>query len=83
MTSLHVATLDQPAAADRSGPGEPLLEVSGLCVDYGIGPDAVRAVTDAEPGAAPGGGARPGRGERQRQVHVRVRGHPAAARARA
>jgi len=48
MTSLHVPTLDQPAPADRTGPGEPLLEVSGLCVDYGIGPDAVRAVTDAD-----------------------------------
>src|SRR5215470_2665720 len=48
MTSLHVPTLDQPTPADRSGPSEPLLEVSGLCVDYGIGPDAVRAVTDAD-----------------------------------
>src|SRR6516225_9248450 len=48
MTSVHVGTLDQPTAAGRSGPGEPLLEVSGLCVDYGIGPDAVRAVLDAD-----------------------------------
>jgi peptide/nickel transport system ATP-binding protein len=48
MTSLHAPTLDQPAPAGRTGPGEPLLEVSGLCVDYGIGPDAVRAVTDAD-----------------------------------
>jgi len=48
MTSLHVPTLDQPAPAGRPGPGEPLLEVTGLCVDYGIGPDAVRAVTDAD-----------------------------------
>jgi len=47
MTSLHVPTQDRPAPAGRPGPGEPLLEVTGLCVDYGIGPDAVRAVTDA------------------------------------
>ena len=48
MTSLRVPTLDQPAPAGRPGPGDPLLEVTGLCVDYGIGPDAVRAVTDAD-----------------------------------
>jgi peptide/nickel transport system ATP-binding protein len=28
--------------------GEPLLEIRGLCVDYGTGPDAVHAVTDAD-----------------------------------
>ncbi len=28
--------------------GEPLLEVSGLCVDYGFGADAVHAVTGAD-----------------------------------
>jgi peptide/nickel transport system ATP-binding protein len=28
--------------------GDPLLEVSGLCVDYGLGPDAVHAVIDAD-----------------------------------
>jgi peptide/nickel transport system ATP-binding protein len=28
--------------------GEPLLEVSGLCVDYGVGPGAVHAVRDAD-----------------------------------
>ena len=28
--------------------GQPLLEVSGLCVDYGAGPDAVHAVVDAD-----------------------------------
>ena len=28
--------------------GEPLLEIRGLCVDYGLGPGAVRAVTDAD-----------------------------------
>ena len=48
MTSLPVGTLDQPAAAGRSRPDEPLLEVSGLCADYGIGPDAVHAVQDAD-----------------------------------
>src|SRR5215470_2465006 len=29
-------------------PGEPLLEVRGLSVDYGIGPSAVHAVVDAD-----------------------------------
>ena len=48
MTTLEVRTMDQSPPADRPGPGEPLLEVTGLCVDYGIGPDAVRAVTDAD-----------------------------------
>src|SRR5271165_1669795 len=48
MTSLRVGTLDQPAEAGRSRPDEPLLEVTGLCVDYGIGPDAVHAVLDAD-----------------------------------
>ena len=48
MTSLHVPTLDQPTPAGGSGPGEPLLEVSGLRVDYGVGPDAVHAVLDAD-----------------------------------
>jgi peptide/nickel transport system ATP-binding protein len=48
MTLLHVGTLDQPAEAGRSRPDEPLLEVTGLCVDYGIGPDAVHAVLDAD-----------------------------------
>jgi peptide/nickel transport system ATP-binding protein len=28
--------------------GEPLLEIRGLCVDYGLGPDAVHAVTRAD-----------------------------------
>jgi peptide/nickel transport system ATP-binding protein len=28
--------------------GQPLLEVSGLCVDYGVGPDAVHAVVGAD-----------------------------------
>ena len=29
-------------------PGQPLLEVRGLCVDYGVGPDAVHAVVHAD-----------------------------------
>ncbi len=29
-------------------PSQPLLEVRGLCVDYGAGPDAVHAVVDAD-----------------------------------
>jgi peptide/nickel transport system ATP-binding protein len=48
MTSLEVRTVGQPAAAGRSRLGEPLLEVTGLCADYGIGPDAVHAVLDAD-----------------------------------
>ena len=48
MTSVPVGTLDQPTAVGRPAVGEPLLEVSGLCVDYGIGPDAVHAVQDAD-----------------------------------
>ena len=48
MTSVHVGTLDQPAAPGRARPGEPLLEVSGLCVDYGLGSDAVHAVLGAD-----------------------------------
>src|SRR6516162_1546668 len=48
MTTLEVRTMDQSPRAARPGPGEPLLEISGLCVDYGIGPDAVRAVSDAD-----------------------------------
>ena len=48
MTLLHTGTLDQPAEAGRPRPDEPLLEVTGLCVDYGIGPDAVHAVLDAD-----------------------------------
>jgi peptide/nickel transport system ATP-binding protein len=43
-----MGTLDQPAAAHRAQPGEPLLEVTGLYVDYGLGSDAVHAVLDAD-----------------------------------
>jgi peptide/nickel transport system ATP-binding protein len=38
------AGLPRAAAA----PGQPLLEVTGLCVDYGAGQDAVHAVIDAD-----------------------------------
>src|SRR5215470_17659805 len=48
MTSVGPRTLDQSAAAGRARPDEPLLQVTGLCVDYGIGPDAVHAVLDAD-----------------------------------
>jgi peptide/nickel transport system ATP-binding protein len=48
MTSLHVKRLDQPAAPGPCRPGGPLLEVTGLCADYGLGPDAVRAVSGAD-----------------------------------
>jgi peptide/nickel transport system ATP-binding protein len=37
-----------------STPGSPLLEVSGLCVDYGVGDDAVHAVRDAHLVLRPG-----------------------------
>ena len=38
------------AEAGRSGhlTGQPLLEVSGLCVDYGVGPGTVHAVVGAD-----------------------------------
>ncbi|MHB8612913.1 MAG: dipeptide/oligopeptide/nickel ABC transporter permease/ATP-binding protein [Candidatus Dormibacteraceae bacterium] len=37
----------QPAVEDRSvGGPEPVLEIRGLCVDYGVGDDAVHAVMD-------------------------------------
>lgn len=32
---------------NTSGPGKPVLEIRDLCVDYGVGKDAVRAITDA------------------------------------
>jgi peptide/nickel transport system ATP-binding protein len=38
-------TASQPAAA---GPRPEVLEISGLCVDYGEGPQAVRAVIDVD-----------------------------------
>ena len=36
------------AAVSATGHGERLLEIRGLCVDYGQGPAAVHAVTDAD-----------------------------------
>ncbi len=35
-------------SAGVHGPGEPLLEIRGLNVDYGLGPDAVHAVADVD-----------------------------------
>ncbi len=40
--------------ATATATGEPLLEVRGLCVDYGVGPDAVHAVLDADLTLRPG-----------------------------
>jgi peptide/nickel transport system ATP-binding protein len=39
--------LRRPAAPSRHG-GTPVLEISGLCVDYGLGDAAVRAVRDID-----------------------------------
>ena len=39
---------DEPSRSPGRVTGEPLLEVSGLCVDYGTGADAVHAVIDAD-----------------------------------
>ena len=36
------------ARRSHTPPGEPLLDVRGLCVDYGTGPGAVHAVRDAD-----------------------------------
>ena len=44
-----------PVVADIATPaGHPLFEVDGLCVDYGVGDDAVRAVIDADMVLRPG-----------------------------
>jgi peptide/nickel transport system ATP-binding protein len=40
--------LNQAPAASWSQPGEPVLEITGLCVDYGVGPDAMHAVLNAD-----------------------------------
>jgi peptide/nickel transport system ATP-binding protein len=48
MTSVDVGTLNHPTAVGGARPGDPLLEVAGLCVDYGLGSDAVHAVLDAD-----------------------------------
>jgi peptide/nickel transport system ATP-binding protein len=39
---------DSRPVAGRKAAGRPLLEIRGLCVDYGTGPDAVHAVVDAD-----------------------------------
>jgi peptide/nickel transport system ATP-binding protein len=40
--------LVSPDPVRREASADPVLEVRGLCVDYGLGADAVRAVTDAD-----------------------------------
>ncbi|NUP53045.1 MAG: ABC transporter ATP-binding protein [Catenulispora sp.] len=45
---MTVNGLAVPGPARREEPNEPVLEVRGLCVDYGLGRDAVRAVNDAD-----------------------------------
>ncbi|WP_194926962.1 ABC transporter ATP-binding protein [Catenulispora pinisilvae] len=40
--------LVSPDPANSEAPAGPVLEVRGLCVDYGLGAEAVRAVTDAD-----------------------------------
>jgi peptide/nickel transport system ATP-binding protein len=49
-TSAQAVSPHGPARTGTSGPavGEPLLEVSGLCVDYGVGTRAVHAVLDTD-----------------------------------
>jgi peptide/nickel transport system ATP-binding protein len=42
------ATASGPARAGGPALGEPLLEVSGLCADYGVGSRAVHAVLDTD-----------------------------------
>ena len=38
----------EPGSAPSALTGEPVLEIRGLCVDYGLGDDAVHAVVDAD-----------------------------------
>jgi len=48
MTAAASMAASSPAPGARTvRAGEPLLEIRGLCVDYGSGPDAVHAVNDA------------------------------------
>jgi peptide/nickel transport system ATP-binding protein len=47
MTSAHPRAVTA-AGSGRPGLGEPLLEVAGLRVDYGVGQDAVHVVRDAD-----------------------------------
>jgi peptide/nickel transport system ATP-binding protein len=49
--TAHSSNLrSRPESGERRAraTGEPLLELRGLCVDYGAGPDAVHAVLDAD-----------------------------------
>jgi peptide/nickel transport system ATP-binding protein len=41
-------SLTNRTGGSRRAAGEPLLEIRGLCVDYGVGDDAVHAVIDAD-----------------------------------
>jgi peptide/nickel transport system ATP-binding protein len=45
---LDVARRAGTAALQVPGMGDPLIEVTGLCVDYGLGEGAVHAVVDAD-----------------------------------
>jgi len=45
---MTVNGLTVPGPARREALNDPVLEVRGLCVDYGLGRDAVRAVSDAD-----------------------------------
>ena len=45
MSTQHPTPVRVPAP--RAVDGDPVLEISGLCVDYGFGDDAVHAVVDA------------------------------------
>ena len=45
MTAVGISALNTAA---RKRPSDPVLEVRGLYVDYGLGPDAVNAVADAD-----------------------------------
>ena len=46
-TTRGTATGGSRQTASLSGLGEPVLEIRGLCVDYGIGEEATHAVVDA------------------------------------
>src|SRR5215468_3116118 len=46
--STSAAAVAVPADSAAAQTGDPLLDVQGLCVDYGFGPEAVRAVTGAD-----------------------------------
>ncbi len=55
MTGLQVAAdSDTPPNADSGAGNGTVLEISGLCVDYGFGEDAVHAVVDATLSLRPG-----------------------------